>query len=761
VAYVPPTAVVVVVDAVVLTGLLVLAASPLAEAYGGWRWAAAVIGGAAGGLGIVLLARRWSLGAWPMVLAAAGWYFLLGPALAVPTLALGGAAPGPDSLRALVSGIVESWRDSLTGVPPLGSTDAVLVVPFVIGLVAALVGATMLWRTRRPAWAAAVVVLVLLVASAFGDRVSPPDAVRGVAVVAVLLVWLRFRALHGLKVNWLRRIGGVVAVLAVAFGGAAGLHLATDEAVARAVLRDEVEPPFDPLDYPSPLSRYRAYTKDLEKVDLFMVRGLPADVPIRLATMDRFDGIVWNVGGDGGESSRFRRVRPPVGEPTGQQVVVSVVDYTGVWVPSLGVTASATSGTDDRGATGLVGNDSGTLAQVGGAQAGTTYRLDAVRSVRPTDPEIRAAGAGPTVFVPPTKVPEVLMKRVQEWTKSAGATSAGAAAVAIAEAFHKQGFYSDGLRGEVKSPSGHGTSRVAQLVTRTQMIGNDEQYASAMAMAMQQLGAPARVVLGFTASDGAPVQGHDVTAWVEVDLAGLGWVSFEPTPPQDQTPPDQQQDPEPLPQPQVLQPVDPPQEPEDLEQDAPQGAGTTPQPPATSPIDALVDTLAWGGRAAALTLPIWLIPLVKLVRRRRRRRRRDPLARVSGGWREVTDRARDLGTSVPVGATRVESGVLMTERYPSAASLALATTADRHVFGLGEPTEAEVADYWRDVSTALRRMRKDTAWWRRPLAWFSLGSIPWRSGLRRGRTAVTNPVRRGATWIGRQARSVRLPRRSR
>ena len=328
------------------------------------------------------------------------------------------------------------------------------------------------------------------------------------------------------------------------------------------------------------------------------------------------------------------------------------------------------------------------------------------------------------------------MKRVRGWLEEGGSTTAGSDALVVAQAFHDEGFYSDGLEGETKSPSGHGTSRVAAMVSKTDMIGNDEQYASAMAMAMQQLGHPARVVLGFE-SNGGTVTGEDVTAWVEVDLDGLGWVPFDPTPPKDQQPPQEQQDPQPLPQPQVLQPVDPPEEPDDVEQSPPQGAGTTPKPRPESPIEVLIGSLAWVGKAGALTLPIWLIPVTKLVRRRRRRHRKDPVARVSGGWREVSDRARDLGTKVPDGGTRLEASTLI-----GAGTVTLARDADRHVFSPGEPTPTEVDDYWRDVRTALRRLRKATPWWRRPLAWFSLASIPWRATVGRTAAAVAGSPRR-------------------
>ena len=55
---------------------------------------------------------------------------------------------------------------------------------------------------------------------------------------------------------------------AIAIGAVAGLALAP-VSPDRFVLRDEVVPPFDPLEFPSPLVGFRNYTKDLEETPLF------------------------------------------------------------------------------------------------------------------------------------------------------------------------------------------------------------------------------------------------------------------------------------------------------------------------------------------------------------------------------------------------------------------------------------------------------------------------------------------------------------
>src|SRR5690606_25475271 len=99
------------------------------------------------------------------------------------------------------------------------------------------------------------------------------------------------------------------------------------------------------------------------------------------------------------------------------------------------------------------------------------------------------------------------------------------------------------------------------------MVGDGEQYAAAAALMIREMGVPARVVLGFvpgsgddeegdddtpppTTRDGAvEIRGSDVQAWVEVALAGHGWVPFDVTPPRTQTPEQEQEETDTDPQP--------------------------------------------------------------------------------------------------------------------------------------------------------------------------------------------------------------------
>ena len=130
-----PTSRLIAVDVIVVVVLTLLATSPFQDAYGGLRWLAAILVGAMCGLACALLSRRFAWGSWSTALLLTVCYLLLGPAFAVPDMARSGFLPDLDSLRALLTGVVNAWRDSLTMITPLGSTGTVLIVPWVIGLV--------------------------------------------------------------------------------------------------------------------------------------------------------------------------------------------------------------------------------------------------------------------------------------------------------------------------------------------------------------------------------------------------------------------------------------------------------------------------------------------------------------------------------------------------------------------------------------------------------------------------------------------------
>jgi hypothetical protein len=772
-----------VVDTALVLGLGVLCAWPLGAAYSGSQWLVAVVVGLGVGVAVAWLGAWLRWGAWITTLAAVALYLLVGSAIVVPGRALNGFIPTADSLHDLVVGLVDAWRESLTLPAPLGESGTVMIVPLVTGLVGGLAAAVLLWRSRWPGAAGLVLALVLVLSSAFGDIRADAALARGLAIVAVGVIWLRWRSQRDVRVRWARRIGATLAVVGVAALAAGGLGAAGDTSAHRVVLRDHVDPPFDPRDYPSPLAKFRYYKKSDVRTDttLFSVTGLESKMLVRLAVMDTYDGVVWNVSGGPDsvhDSGTFRRFRndPDTELKATMHGQVTIGQYTGVWVPSVGETLSMTpirdGSPDDTIASELVINRStGTVAQIGGVRSGTTYQIDAVAPPTYSDEEIAVMVPDDSITLPrPAIVPEQLVDRVNRWEvedKFGGGTG-GELAIFLRDAFQSNGFYSDGI--DDFTPSGHGASRLAVLTKTANPVGNDEQYAAAMALIGQEMGLPIRVVIGFEVpAGGGEVRGEDVHAWTEVKFKDHGWVPFKPTPPEDKKLRLPNDKPNEEPQPQVLQPPRIPGEPQEADDNLQQGDGERSNLDVLEVLLTVLAVLFDVLKVLLVTSPLWGILLYKFLRRRRRRRAEEPTAQLAGAWRELADRMRDLGVRPSPGATRRESAYAAADRYDVVPVVTLAHTADRHVYGGDAPSDEEASAYWADVDTALKRIRKATPWWRRVLARFSLASVPWRAGIEHGRdragrigrrVAALGPVVRVRTAVRRVVRRID-PRRGR
>ncbi|WP_300681812.1 transglutaminaseTgpA domain-containing protein [Nocardioides sp.] len=756
----PGSPLVMLIDVVLILACGALAAWPFGDAYAGQRWLVAVVAGLALGALIALAGYLLRLGPWATALLLALVYLVLGPGLAVPDLASSGFGPNSAAVRGLLHGLVESWRDALTAPVPLGTTAAVLVVPFVSALLAGLLAGVLLWRSRWPAAASLAVLALFVTAAAYGDVDTHHVLGRGLALGAVLIVWMRLRSLRHVRARWGRRALMTAVVVAIAGGVAMAAAPALTSHTERRVLRDYVQPPFDPQDYPSPLSKYRAYVNsDVAKAkQLFSVQGLPKGSAVRLATMDYYDGVVWNVAGGEhatSDSGTFRRLRSDAragARSTPVSVTILDPDYHDPWVPTIGQTDTVSvEGRPGAALSELVYNrETGTLASTAAVKPGTTYRLQSEVTAQPAREKTSLAEVDGGVSTPtPAMVPDELISRVKEWQGNdefvGGAP--GAWLLFLADAFKNKGFFTDG---DGNVPAGHGYSRLA-LLTRpnSQPLGDDEQYAAAMALAAQAIrNLPARVVIGFrtpsdSTSNAVTIEGRDMAAWVEVKLAGLGWVTFDPTPPDQQILQRPKEDPNDDPQPQVLQPPQPPGEPKEAGANLQQGDSKKSKFDLWGLVGDIAAVLLRGGQILLLTSPLWGIVLFKALRRRRRRRAADPTTRLSGGWRELTDRARDLGVTLPYSNTRLENGHLLEETFPDGGAVDLAARADAHIFGGGTPEDAEVAAYWADVRTATRRLPRSRPWWRRPWAWLSPASVPWadlgrrlRARLERGRDRI-------------------------
>lgn len=750
------------VDALVLGAATALAVLPVLPVFGAAAALPALAAGAALGAGLAALGARRGWAGSATLGAVVVAYLVVGPAVAAPTLAAARVLPTAESTTALLRAVVTVWKEVLTLDPELGASGSLLAAPLLLALAGAGAAVAVAARTPGPAgaWAALVPLAVLGVAVLLGTKVAVLPVAAGVVVALLLLPWAAWR--RGTLAP--RRVVALgVVVVAVVGGGAAGPSALGDQ--PRFVLRDVLVPPFDPDEHPSPLSAFRAFVKQYRETELLTVRGLPEGARVRLATMDAYDGVVWKVAGsrESAGSGSFRRVGETIATSVAGErarVELEVHELPGVWLPTVGYAERFDfTGPRARDLTrDLRYNDrTGTAVLVGGVPAGTTWTVEAVVPVRPDDADLAGAAAGSTRLPPVHGVPDAVPLYAGEI--AASATTPAQIAARLADGLAERGYFSHGvLPGEEPSLSGHGADRITTLLTGDLMVGDGEQYAAAMALMAREMGLPARVVMGFVPEapagpdDAVTLTGADVEAWVEVELAGHGWVPFDPTPDESRTPRSDDRDQRAAEDPQVRQPPPPLPEPVEPPDEDTEQPSTRDEPADGAAGDdwgrVLVVAAAVGVPLALLLGPVLLVLAAKQRRRRRRRTAPDPVARVVGGWDELLDEARDLRAPAPPTATRRETAVHLARAFAprghppapgasvgasvGATVAGLAASADAVVFGAGTPPEEHVARYWHDVEAARAALRAAVPRRRRLRARVSTASLRHRRRASRG-----------------------------
>jgi transglutaminase-like putative cysteine protease len=705
---------------------------------------------------------------WPSIVVAGALvatYLLLGVPLAVPSEATGGVLPSGPGLATLVTATWESWKQLVTISLPVGSYQALLVPAFILVLLSIVVGLTVALRAKHGELAAIPPVLLLAAGILLGPGSSSLPIGLTLGLMAILLVWqVWFRwqrrsvsigllAEHtGVLVETprerrfagARTIAGAAVILVAAGVAGTAAAIVLPARSERQVVRTAIDQPFDPRAYASPLSGFRNYLEPAEADEpMLTVSGLPADHRIRIATLDTYDGIVYSVGTDevSSASGSFTRVPYRLEQSgvngTKDAISVRVTGYSGVWVPGSGQLQQITftGGDADALAGSFYYNDtSGTGAVTRGLHAGDSYTLDAVVKPQFTAAELADAEPGTASVPKPAVIPDELTQTLQKYTSAQN--TPGAKLAAALKGLQTNGYISHGIGpNEPVSRSGHGADRITQLLTDDPMVGDQEQYAVTAALMARQLGFPARVVVGFVApadATTAPVTltGSDISAWIEVQTRGAGWVTVDPTPPIRPIPPKQPDTPTQISRPQtnVLPPVDDTQSQRDEPPQAQVDNNDQNNPdPLLAAILAVLTVVGWSLLGIALvSAPFLAVIGAKWRRRTLRRTALTSVDRISGGWREFADAAIDHGYDPPPSATRTE----FARTIGGSRASALASVADRAVFSPLAPTPQEADTVWRAVDELRRALAKRQTRWRRFVALISLRSL----GVSRKRT---------------------------
>ena len=718
------------------------------------------------GLLIALLPRRGIATALlqPLLLIAA--QFLLGPILALNGTTLAHVLPTWTTLTQGWSATFGAFKTLAAIDPPLGQEAGGLMALWTLMLwtcyLAVLLARQGLGRNPgRPEHPVAVltatlpILATMAVSAALGTSSGLHPALTGGILWLLLLIWCA----SGLGLLRLQGLASTLVTLTLAAGliFSAGLL----PAPPRLVIRDHYQPPMDPYQFTSPLSDYRAYIKRHRDETLVTVRNLPAGTPVRMAVMDRYDGKVWNLSDSSGAGAAdYRRIGAQIrtetqqgktkdGEQTGRSFTATFLIRKGfdhAWLPSAGQVDSIDTdqGLQRRNIYFNKATDTALADQA--LQAGAEYVVHGVAEDRPATRRIADSDPGDAQVPPLADAPESLPKAAASMTSMQA--RGGARALAIEERLHREGWFSHGLAGDYPSPSGHGDYRINQLLQGQAMVGDSEQYASAMALLARQMGLPSRVVLGFvpknrdgsisrartrTQADGSTridFTGRDAQAWVEVNLKGLGWVPFYPTPPETKTPDKSLDSTPPDPRTLVRQPppplVDPPRDDRTTQGRTTVGGQDASRQSSPSFWKRYGPLIA---KVTLWTMPLWLPALLVLLLlafkswlRRRARSTGDPKTRIRAGWRQISNLGRQTGLSLD--GTRSEQEALITRNLltdPTGSSSAglcgdldrLRSMADQASFDRHPSDEQEAEDCWQLVDklrsailTSLPRTRR-------------------------------------------------------
>lgn len=733
-----------IIDIAVIALLIALAQSNLIDVYANSvMWFSTAISSTLLGTviafsGIHPVLRLW----WQLVFLALG-QFVIGPVIALPSTTIAHVIPSPQTLRQGWEMTFGAFKYLIAIDPPIGISYGSLMALWTIGLwMAFLTGAfTVDGRAWMSLLAAIPPAAAMAVCALLGTAQGWQRTLCGIAFPLTLILWISWRLNLMEWHRWLCALG----ISALATGLALGSAILMPQ--HRLILRDKYNPPLSVSDYASPLSGMRSYIKDHYDETLLTATNLPANTPVRLAVMDRFDGSVWNLSdsSDVFSSSSYQRVGSAINaDELGTTFTATFTVHQGltdVWLPLAGAATSVRFPDESEAGPLYYNRDTDSAILPSGTGKGLTYTESGIIVDMPTDRQINKAKVANTKQPETQDVPDSVITRAT--TIAGGQSSTGAAAQDLAEELRNSGWFSHGLQDDYPSAAGHGNYRVNNLLTGNIMVGDSEQYASAMALMARELGLPSRVVLGFLpknengditsartkknpSGNGTTITftGNDMTAWVEIKLHNLGWVPFYPTPAESKTPNDSQSPTPPNPKTLVRQPPVPLTDPL---RDQQQARGHSDISGKNAENEATDESFWIRFRRAAFIVvvygsPLWialigcgLILVSKAFMLARAQRHGTPRTRIVAGWNAICALAAQSGLTVS--GTRSEQANIMASQFNMAGRILrqLSREADYAVFSGQEIKLSHSAQYWANV----RRLRKTM-----------LGALPRRKRLR-------------------------------
>ena len=504
------------------------------------------------------------------------------------------------------------------------------------------------------------------------------------------------------------------------------------------------------------ISIHAQLTDDEPVRDLFEVRT-PDPQYLRMYTLDEFDGEGWRSSDPTGSDGQTLTVptvlpqpssyAPPPDSQTQPYTFTVLTDFDASHALPMAQTPEQITAGDLGDVTWDPAR--GQAFVDGGLDAGLEYTVRS-RVVVPTAEQLeRVHNLTSLQYGQWTRLPgeDVLDPRIEQLAKAwtADAASDYEKVLAIQQHFH-----SDGFQYSTDVDVADDPDALLTFLTQTK-AGFCQQYATAMAVLVRELGLPARVAVGYQAGtlqdDGRYlVQSDDAHAWVEVYFEGYGWLQFEPTPGHGTHP---NADPG-----TYLNPAKGSTNPDGTSTDPGNNAGvggangTDCEAAATArerqlcqienrpqrgpgdfvPLPTVGTTQTDGsgysvpyrwiflGLLIALGVLLIVVPIAKSVwRRRLLRRSREPREHVLAAYRVFDGEAADLGLGRRDGETldehraRLAAAIAFTDGHLGR----LSTQATRAAYAAQAPTPEEAKASVEDAHRAIRELRKDAGLIRR------------------------------------------------
>ncbi|RBP97218.1 transglutaminase [Bifidobacterium aemilianum] len=735
--------------------LTLLASSNLIDVYGSFAiWALAALPATLIACLIALAGTQPALRLWWQLVFLALAQWVIGPLICLNGSAIGHVIPSLETLSQGASSSLGAFKYLISIQPPLGYEGGGLMALWTMDLWFGFLAGLLAISARLAQEALVLLPLAAnLVSSALlGTQTGTLPMTRGVLLGLLTVIWFswRWRLLEAQR--WLSSLVIIVLAATLALGSCLLLPQ------SRQTLRERYQPPISPYDYASPLSSMRSYLTKHRKDKLLTVENLPSGTPVRLAAMDSFDGNVWNLSDSrqASDSSDYRQVGGSIANTAhGRSFKASFTVGPGLqdyWLPLAGAASSIDFAGRGQGRDFYynVGTSSAIIPSQ--TQPRMTYQETGIIPVIPSAEQIARAQAD-HIDQPRSKdVPDAVHSLAT--AMAGGSGTGGASAQALADQLKDSGWFSHGLAGDYPSQPGHGNYRINSLLAGGAMVGDSEQYASAMALMARDLGLPARVVFGFVPKDkdGAisgsrtkkqddgstkvEFTGNDIQAWVEVRLKGYGWVPFYPTPKETKVPDQNQNLTPPNPQTLVRQPPVPLTDPLRDENQARSQSALAGQNADEQKQNQWSQVWHIAGMVALYGSPLWalltvcaLILALKAAQLAYWRRHGSPGRRVGAGWDSVCALARQSGLTLPARGTRREQALAMARKLDLDPSdlLALSRQADYSAFAGKKTHEQMAGSYWKAVDQVRRSLLASQPFLRRLRTRLSLrGLFPGR-----------------------------------